>query len=759
MSNQSGPGTPPSGYPVQPPQHASYGARPALPQGRGLGQSPVDLRFYLMVLWRFWWIVLLALGAGVAYGMWKVDTAIPRYRASCRIEVIRDQRLAAFDAGMTGNSASMRLELSRQSLLMESGVLRARVRSLAEEEWQEKLRDVGLWANVKVSPVRRAETMLDVSVDARQPDYALRYLRLLLQEYQTQRREDMVSASQAAMTSLNRELSSVRDALKTAQDELLAFQQQHNTKLTEAKAKWDERFLTSLIQRQNALKMEEAMLKTQLSVLETATAGTIQDALSLTRETHQAALGAMILSSPSAGDEVTAGLAASLSEDRGEWQSLESQMATLEADFQSKRTYMKATHPKMIKLQQQIQERQRRLDMTAKLALKRMTDRLAAIELQSSSLNDAIQEWREEMSLSVEDRSGYEALLAKVEHLRNLHNQVYQRVLDGSTLDVDSIYSRVVEAPWKAGQVWPTYSKIMSRPIIFSLALGFGIVGLIGLLCTGGLNVEDVEVHLGVPFLGGIPLWTRVIRKFDAKKRSVIVTRDTGNLPTEVYRSLCSTLERSMDGARGYVLAITSSDSTDGKSLTALNLAVSFSWTRRVLLIDCDLRRGQLRGALGLEQGLGLADYLGDKEMDWRKVQRDSGHANLTFISRGAFRQESPEELKSARMATFLAEAREAYDLVIIDTPPVGRVSDATTVARIADGTMLIARFDGTTEDDLQHAVGSLEGSHVIGFCLNGIDPKKLAHHRQRNRSYGYYGRYGYSYAARKEYQHKPEEA
>ena len=178
-------------------------------------------------------------------------------------------------------------------------------------------------------------------------------------------------------------------------------------------------------------------------------------------------------------------------------------------------------------------------------------------------------------------------------------------------------------------------------------------------------------------------------------------------------------------------VAVTSPMSGEGKTTAAVNLAVvtAMSVGRRVLLIDCDMRKPKVHQALGLVPDGGLEDVLTDS-MSLEQVIIKVEGMNLDVLAvRGRPRNPS-ELLGSPRMRELLAEVADRYDRVIIDTPAALGVPDAKAVAELCDGIILVVRADVTTRQDVEACLEMLDQQNVIGMVLNGAQIDR--------------GRYGY---------------
>jgi len=170
----------------------------------------------------------------------------------------------------------------------------------------------------------------------------------------------------------------------------------------------------------------------------------------------------------------------------------------------------------------------------------------------------------------------------------------------------------------------------------------------------------------------------------------------------------------------------------DGKTTAAVNLAMvtSLSVDRRVLLIDCDMRKPKIHTALGIRPELGLAEVLTGEATADQAILRVEGSDLDVLAVRG--RPTNPSELLgSMTMRKLLNELSERYDRIVLDTPAVLGVPDAKAVADISDGIVMIVRADSTAQHDVEAALEILDRGKILGLVLNGVRAEQ--------------GRYGYS--------------
>jgi protein-tyrosine kinase len=216
-----------------------------------------------------------------------------------------------------------------------------------------------------------------------------------------------------------------------------------------------------------------------------------------------------------------------------------------------------------------------------------------------------------------------------------------------------------------------------------------------------------------------------------------VVHPETAPASREQYRRLAATLlhGQATNGLR--VVMVTSAIVGEGKSLTASNLALTFSesYKRRVLLIDADLRRPSLHQLFGFTATAGLSDVLMLSEDQRLPLHEASSH--LSIVPAGAPTNDPMAGLSSARMRHIIDEAREAFDWVIIDTPPVGLLSDASLLSAMVDGVVMVVKANATPYEQVQRAIEAVGRDRVLGVVLNRVEPNlSPAYH-----AYGqYYG-------------------
>lgn len=239
--------------------------------------------------------------------------------------------------------------------------------------------------------------------------------------------------------------------------------------------------------------------------------------------------------------------------------------------------------------------------------------------------------------------------------------------------------------------------------------------------------------------------------------RKYILSENSGFYLREAYKTLRTNVNFALANVEGgKVIMVTSALQGEGKSLTALNLAIALAQTdQKVLIIDCDLRRPRLARLLNLNAPAGLSNLLMDRSLFDVALINSEEHG-IDLILAGDIPPNPAELLSSVRMQKLLEQLRTKYDYVIIDSPPVDLVVDAVALSSQCDGVLFVVRAGQSERGAVIHAMEQLAYSkaNVIGFVFNevtsettsGYGKYRYQKYRRYGRRYGHYGGYGYRY-------------
>lgn len=254
------------------------------------------------------------------------------------------------------------------------------------------------------------------------------------------------------------------------------------------------------------------------------------------------------------------------------------------------------------------------------------------------------------------------------------------------------------------------------------------------------VKVKDEEDLVGkyqIPIIGSIPSFDHhkrnrrlltVKKLFQSKRKGKkridrILNKDTDFVILEAYKALRTNLRYILRQESCRKLLINSPTPEDGKSTTCTNIGITIAQTgARVLLMDCDLRKGRLHKLFRLKGSPGISDVLSGIVTERDAVQSTS-YPNLKVISMGTVPPNPTELLASSQMEELMKNLEKSYDYILIDSPPVNVVSDALSIGKLTDGILLVVKENRTTHPNVEDAIAKykLIGANILGFVLNEI--------------------------------------
>jgi succinoglycan biosynthesis transport protein ExoP len=389
-------------------------------------------------------------------------------------------------------------------------------------------------------------------------------------------------------------------------------------------------------------------------------------------------------------------------------------------------------------------------------------------------------------------RSEYEAALESdrllseaVDDQVELVNRVNQEIIQYSILEreadsnkqlYDGLLTRLKEAGISAGlrasnirivdpALAPT-SPIRPRPavnlslsLLASVLFGVGIVFFQDYLDNSIKSPEDVVKFMHVPNLGIVPKQgslqgkrssygtygaiSESTKTSGAKESPValVSAQSPTSVMSEAYRSMRTSLLMSSPDHPPRTILITSAVQSEGKTVTATNLAISLTQTgARVVLIDADMRKPRIHSIFALGTTLGLSAVLtGNAKL--KEVLHEAPVDNLFVLPCGAIPPNPLELLTSSRFQRMMAALPDFFEYVVIDSPPLSNVSDGRVLAQLVDATILVVKAGSTSRHSIKNALGHLKISraNVVGAILNDVDVRMSGYEYYSYYQAGYY--------------------
>lgn len=330
----------------------------------------------------------------------------------------------------------------------------------------------------------------------------------------------------------------------------------------------------------------------------------------------------------------------------------------------------------------------------------------------------------------------YGMLKREIETNRYLYDALIKKIKEQSITDQAQTVNIWIVEEAKTPE-YPSNQRNKQRMILGILLGLFGGIGLAFFLEYLDQTVkspDDVEKRFGISVLGMVPLL-----KSGKKPPERVVSDDPSSAFSESYKSIRTGILLSSAETAPKALLITSASPEEGKTVTAINLAVTLAAqsSTRVLLIDADLRRPRLDSIFDMDGSYGLSTFLaGASDQD---IIREGPVPNLSVIPAGPVPPNPSELLGARRMDELIDSLREQFDFIVIDSPPLLAVTDGLLLSKFVDGTIVVIKAGKSTHEIVSRAIKSLNDieSRIIGSVLNAVDIKKSAYY-----NYGYHQYY-----------------
>jgi capsular exopolysaccharide synthesis family protein len=679
---------------------------PALPWE---GEDSASFERYLQVLLRRKWLLVAVLMTTLAGAAVYVFTRTPLYQASATLQIDPDRQSVVPYQGFEPAGASSWEYLETQIHRIQSRTFFERVENRFGQPLDGSLRASQVGSTLLVA----------VSFTAADPAVAAEVANLAAEEFVRQDLERRVDAAQRASKFLEQQLTTMQSEVQHSEESLLRYARDKSI------VDLGDRESVAR-QRLDELNAEVTRVEGELFALKSHTdlmAATHEEVLPDELQTEQLRL---------VEDRIGA---------------VDRELAALSERFGPE-------WPEIKKLQQ---EREYLLERRVEERASILADARKDYQVKQSVHGQLVAELGQQRALVDrfnENLIQFDILQRESSLNKELYEGLLQRLREGGiAASLESSDLQVVEAAEVPRfPVSPNKTKALVQALALGLALGLVAVVVAELLDNSIKSTEDVNRLLGLPALGVVPAleagapsrrrtrWRRREAERVGPALAFDSSRTHATPEEEAYRSVRTALLLSHSGTPPQVILVTSSFPREGKSTTAVNVAISLAQTgARTLIIDLDLRKSSVGGVFGLEASPGMSAYLSGNS-DLSSQIRESGFPNLFLAPAGPPPPNPAELIGSAQMDTALRLLRDYFAYIVIDSPPCVGLSDAVLLARRVDGVLLVARAGQTPKRALLKAAEVLHrvGATFLGVLVNDA--------RLEQRAYGYYGQYTYGY-------------
>lgn len=448
------------------------------------------------------------------------------------------------------------------------------------------------------------------------------------------------------------------------------------------------------------------------------------------------------------------------------YQDLSTRLADLRREYSDLSTTFTPEYPKLKRLKSQIDELERSQQKERSLLARKITDDYRAAESRVKLLKEAVAVQGKEFNDIAEKSIQYNILKREVDTNRQIYEGLLQRLKEaGVSAGMKASNIRVVdqaEVPVKP--IRPRVLLNLALALTLGLGLGIGMALFQESLDNTLKSSEDVQRFLHLPSLGIIPAADSARKTgkgygygVGLRKAAVVSGPGIGQLHPELigangnwalleaYRSLRASILLSTSDRALRTMLVTSAQPGEGKTTTAVNLGVILAQLgSRVLIVDADMRKPRVAELLQVPKppaGQGLSTCLtGQFSLD--ECAMPTAIPNVFILPCGPIPPNPPELLSSKAMRQLLVDAREKFDFVLLDSPPILAVSDGRILASVTDGVILVAHGGKTPRELVNGAKVHLfqANAHVVGVALNQVDLSATGYGRYSGAYYKAYG-------------------
>ncbi len=425
--------------------------------------------------------------------------------------------------------------------------------------------------------------------------------------------------------------------------------------------------------------------------------------------------------------------------DDGIVQKLKDRLANLQDQYAGMAKDFKPNYPPMVALKAQISDTEAAIRTEEATVVSSIDAQYQEASKDEQNLEEELKK-QKDFALGLNDAAvRYQILARDADSNRELYNSVLKRMKDVEvTGDLHASDISVVDQAQPPGG--PS-SPNRGRDVLMAAAVGLAgavmVVFLLERLDNTLKDVEEVERYLGIPSLGVIPDFLsardnnvyslraggasahRGERQLDYSKE-IVLSYGSYSAAGEAYRMLRTAFVLSRAGAPPKTALVTSAVKGDGKTITAVNLAVMLAMThKKVILVDADLRLPRCHDLFAFDNFFGLTEVLtGAREL--KEAVRATEIEGLDLLSSGEIPPNPSELLGSERMRAVLAQLEDLYDYVIIDSTPITQTSESTLLSTLVDGVIVVARSD-SPKQQARAALSRLQQARakVLGLVLN----------------------------------------
>ena len=676
--------------------------------GYGYGAAPNPLSQYLLMVRERLWYVVLSILVFVTGALIQTVNAQPEYQANGRLRVFKDAPNIVGRGSedinfrvMSTEDFNTAIEVMRSSAIIEAVERRltASERRAVLEPYQGgniftgPLTSQEVFARQRGIAPQRATLVVNVQFTHPDRDLARQLARLFCEAIQKNSEDERLTVTNPLVEKARVEIES------------------------------QEERLNRLYRDKNELVQREKMLSIarDTNTLGTERAGLVKDREDVRRqidelaivwqqiEDHRAEKKDLTLITMVRSDERVAQLANRLTE-------LQVTIQTMEEKYTD-------AHPTLRLTREQLAVVKRELVLAADQAVARIAGQRDAARQRQVTVERALQAKEQEIArlqnANIELGRIENDIRLSEDFLARLKLNYEDAKLRTSTTGTATSV-RILDAPTVSDRpINKNYYLNVVVGLGLGAAFGLGLVILLGVMDDRIKSASDIEGGLGLPLLGTIPR----VRHVYGPDRSLLGRQGKDRMAIESLRAIHSVMKINPAAAAAKVLLVTSTRPGEGKTFVTTNIALTFAQHgERVLIVDSDLRLPNVAASLAIDSEVGISQlYNGDVTLDQAIIRQME--PNLDVLPVGTTCKNPTQVINSPRFAELIAELRTRYDRIVIDSPPLGAVSDALHMVPMVDGVVYVVRFSMVKKRNALSCIARLReaGVPIVGAILNSM--------------------------------------
>ena len=705
-----------------------------LMQGEERLEPPLLLQYWQVVL-RWKWVIAGIIASALVVGLVATLLTTPKYSATSRIEISREQKNITKVEGLESGEAGRDLEFYQtQYSLLEARSLAERVaRELrlatndnffdshgvsaddssvffdkkggaltnSEREKREKHAVRLLLRNIGISPIR-GSSLIDVSYTSASPQLSAQISNMWTQQFIASSMDRRFASTADARRFLEERLADLRARLEQSERELVNYASRKGIVT-----------LSRTVGADGKTQTERTLIAADLEALNGALAQATADRVSAESRA---------LSGGANGANAEALTNVAISQLRQTRAEVAAEYAKLMVQFEPSYPTARALAEQLRALDSSIVREEGRVSNSRSSAFRESAQR-------EQQLSQRVATLKSRLDLQQRDNIQYNIYQREADTNRQLYDALLQRYKEIGVAGVGANNIAIVDS-----------ASVPEKPSAPSLPLNMALALLAGLglaaVATFALDQIDEGIRdpgqvnrlLQVPLLGSVP----DVNEDDA----LSMLNDAKSMLSEAYLSVRSNLAFTTDHGVPRAFMVTSTRPAEGKSTTSLALATVLGRTgKKVLLVDADMRSPSMHKFVNVTNNQGLSNFLaGDN--DWQHLVVSTAVKGLSLIPAGPMPPSAAELLSSDRMLMLVREMSEQFDHIVIDSPPILGLADAPLLSRAVEGCIFVVEAEGVAIRGVRASLGRLQSVHAHVF---GVVMTKL---KQRQAGYGY----GYGY-------------